>query len=234
MNRTFLKHIGRALLVFFVGANAHAGITDLASAPLVTSSSSAVKPNLMMLLDDSGSMDWNYLPDWANSSDNTIFKNNKYNGVAYSAAVTYSPPVYFNSDGTVNTTTYPSMTSANTSTWSQVPDDGYRKQSTSKSNLVGNASFYTFVAGEYCDKPNLKNCVTQSAPSPTYPYPATLRWCSTSAMTSCQAVRIEPAPPPTWLRVIRPIRRRCRVPASASAVRVRPALPASPSTACRS
>ena len=69
----------------------------------------------------------------------------RYNGVAYSAEVTYSPPVYFNSDGTVNTTTYPSMTSANTSTWSLVPNDGYKVQSTSKSNLVGNASFYTFV-----------------------------------------------------------------------------------------
>jgi type IV pilus assembly protein PilY1 len=191
MNRKFLKNAGGALLVFFASASAHAGVTDLASAPLVTSSSSAVGPNLMMLLDDSGSMDWNYLPDWANTSDQTLFKNNTYNGVAYSAAVTYSQPVYFNADGTVNTTTYPSMTAANTSTWSVVPDDGYKKQSTSTSNLVGNASFYTFVAGEYCDNPNLRNCVVQSAPSISYPYPATLRWCSTSAMTACQAVRIE-------------------------------------------
>ena len=197
MNRTFLKNIGRALLVFFVGASAHAQITDIATAPLVTSSASAVGPNLMMLLDDSGSMDWDFLPDWATTSDNTIFKNNKYNGVAYSAAVTYSPPVYFNSDGTVNTSTYPSMTAANTSTWSQVPNDGYHKQSTSTSSLVGNASFYTFVAGEYCDKPNLKNCAAQSAPSSSYPYPATLRWCSSTTLASstCQAIRIDAGSP---------------------------------------
>ena len=191
MNRTFLKYIGRALLVVFVGASAHAGVTDIASAPLVTSSASAVGPNLMMLLDDSGSMAWNYLPDWATTSNNAAFDNNVFNGVAYSAAVTYSAPVYFNSDGTVNTTTYPSMTSANSSAWTLVPNDGYKVQSTSKSNLVGNASFYTFVAGEYCDKPNPENCVLQLAPSPAYPYPATLRWCTTDAMSYCHAVRIE-------------------------------------------
>ena len=145
----------------------------------------------MMLLDDSGSMAWNYLPDWATTSNNAAFDNNAYNGVAYSAAVTYSPPVYFNSDGTVNTTTYPSMTSANTSSWSLVPNDGYKVQSTSKSNLVGNASFYTFVPGEYCDKANLRNCVLQTAASASYPYAATLRWCTTDAMSDCHAVRIE-------------------------------------------
>ena len=197
MNCKILKHIGGTLLVCFASASAHAGVTDLASSPLVTSSASAVGPNLMMLLDDSGSMAWNFLPDWANSGDTTLFKNNGYNGVAYSAAVTYSPPVYFNSDGTVNTTTYPSMTAANTSTWSLVPDDGYKVQSGSTSNLVGNASFYTFVAGEYCDKANLKNCVVQSAPSSSYPYPATLRWCSSTTLASstCQAVRIDTGSP---------------------------------------
>jgi type IV pilus assembly protein PilY1 len=38
----------------------------LATAPLATSTTSTVKPNVMFILDDSGSMDWNYLPDWAN------------------------------------------------------------------------------------------------------------------------------------------------------------------------
>jgi type IV pilus assembly protein PilY1 len=190
MKRTILGYLAGALMLL-LSAGAHAGITDLAQSPLVTSASSSVRPNLMFVLDDSGSMDWDYLPDWANTSNQTLFRNNTYNGVAYNPAVTYSPPVYFNSDGTVNTTAYPSMTSGNTSTWSSVKNDGYGIQSTGTSNLVGDANFYTFVAGEYCDKPNLKTCVTQSAPSIAYPYPATLRWCTSSAMTSCQAVRIE-------------------------------------------
>lgn len=192
MTRRFLKYAGRALLVFFVGASAHAGTTDLASVPLVTSSTSAVRPNLMFVLDDSGSMGWDFLPDWANVSDQTLFRNNVFNGVAYNPSVVYNPPLAYNADGSIDTTTYPSMTSANTTAWTSVPDDGYGVQfSGARSNLVGNAYFYTFVSGEYCDKPNLRNCATQAAPTASYPYPATLRWCTSSAMTSCQAVRID-------------------------------------------
>ncbi len=192
MKRTILGYIGHALiLLLFAAAGAHAASTDLANSPLVTSASSSVRPNLMFVLDDSGSMGWDFLPDWANTSDDTLFRNNTYNGVAYNPAVTYSPPVYYNSDGTVNTTAYKSMTAGNTSNWTSVKNDGYGVQSGSNSNLVGNAFFYTFVAGEYCDKPNLKTCVTQAAPSNAYPYPATLRWCTTSALTSCQAVRVD-------------------------------------------
>ncbi len=190
MKRNFFACLGRVLLLSFAAA-AHAGTTDLASSPLVTSSSSSVRPNIMFVLDDSGSMGWTYLPDWANTSTQALFRNNGYNGVAYNPAVTYNPPVFYNADGTVDTSTYPSMTSANTSAWTVVPNDGYGIQSTSNSNLVGNAYYYTFVAGEYCDKPNLRNCVTQSAPSGSYPYPAALRWCTDSTKTTCQAVRIE-------------------------------------------
>src|SRR3989304_7598416 len=95
MKRRFLGNIGRALMLFFVGAGAHAATTDLASAPLVTSSSSSVRPNLMFVLDDSGSMGWDYLPDWANTSNQTLDRNNAYNGVAYNPSVTYAPPPFY-------------------------------------------------------------------------------------------------------------------------------------------
>jgi len=45
---------------------------DLASGPLITPGASPVKPNLMFTLDDSGSMRWDFLPDWAY---NTFCKN---------------------------------------------------------------------------------------------------------------------------------------------------------------
>ena len=61
----FLSGCGLALLLAATPP-AHAANTDIASAPLVTSSSTAVLPNLMFVLDDSGSMDWDFLPDWAN------------------------------------------------------------------------------------------------------------------------------------------------------------------------
>lgn len=53
--------------------------TDIATSPLVTTENNAtsVKPNLMFILDDSGSMNWDFLPDWANDyyckkSDGTV------------------------------------------------------------------------------------------------------------------------------------------------------------------
>lgn len=183
------KSLGWVLL--FCSLTVQAATTDLAGVPLVTSSPSAVLPNIMYVLDDSGSMDWNYLPDWANSSNNAIFKNADYNGVYYSPAIAYTPPTAFNADGTVDTGSYPNQTSANTAAWTSVKDDGYGVQSNSSSNLVGNALSYTMVAGEYCSAPNLRSCIAASSPSAGYPYPAKLRWCTTAALTTCQAVRIE-------------------------------------------
>jgi type IV pilus assembly protein PilY1 len=54
------------LLVFTLIGNGPASATDIATAPLVTSATSSVLPNVMFVLDDSGSMDWDYLPDWSN------------------------------------------------------------------------------------------------------------------------------------------------------------------------
>lgn len=48
--------------------------TDLASGPLVTPGASTVKPNLFFVLDNSGSMNWDYLPDWV--VDSTWCKGN--------------------------------------------------------------------------------------------------------------------------------------------------------------
>lgn len=52
-----------------------AASTDISSGPLITPSASPVKPNLMFLLDDSGSMRWDYLPDWLGYSDQNYCKN---------------------------------------------------------------------------------------------------------------------------------------------------------------
>ncbi|WP_290867828.1 PilC/PilY family type IV pilus protein [Aquabacterium sp.] len=169
----------------------HTAVTDLASAPLETSTATLVKPNIFFILDDSGSMSSAYLPDWANTyvSIDKLYKNPTFNGVYYDPAVTYTPPVKY--DGS----SYPSMTSANTSAWSTVPVDGFGVQSTSTTNLAtATKTYYVSIAGEYCTTPSLHTCATQSAASTTYPYPATLRWCTNSALSSCQARYISTAP----------------------------------------
>lgn len=189
--------------------------TDLSSDPLPTYSVGSavdVKPNILMVLDDSGSMDWDYLPDWANDRPDNYYslpdylrRNATFNGVAYNPAVRYRPPVTFTSAGAKDTTTYPSMdgTSATaggdaTATaaapnWKSVVYDGYGVQRDSSGNrprtdLQAGAFFYTAVAGEYCDSPALSNCVTATAPTGNYQYAAPLRWCSNRALTTCRGL----------------------------------------------
>ena len=77
----------------------HAALTDIASVPLASSSTTVVKPNILFTLDDSGSMDREYMPDEISSRTGTTgFKNHLCNLVYYNPAVTYVTPK--NADGT--------------------------------------------------------------------------------------------------------------------------------------
>jgi type IV pilus assembly protein PilY1 len=121
---------------------ADAALTDIAPAPLANSSTAVVKPNLMFILDESGSMGWRYMPDsvnddslckassglrqCTNDGDPALYSRDM-NGVYYNPDVTYTPAA--NADGT-------SKQSYNTSTlWQSVPVDAYGKQSTSTVNI---------------------------------------------------------------------------------------------------
>ncbi len=184
----------------------HAALVSLTS-PLASATTANVLPNIMFILDDSGSMDWDYLPDWANDTDPftgtgynsepPLFTNNGFNGVAYNPAITYSQPVYYTAAGVLDTTTYPSQTGQSAATgadatakpnWKAVKNDGYGIQFSGTSNLVGNASSYVFVPGEYCTNQRLTSCVAATAPSTSYPHAAPLRWCDSAAMSNCQSI----------------------------------------------
>ena len=49
-------------------AGAQADVTDISSIPLIVASPSSVQPNLMFVLDDSGSMNFDFLPDLINGT----------------------------------------------------------------------------------------------------------------------------------------------------------------------
>lgn len=129
----------------------------LATEPLANATTTAVLPNLMFILDGSGSMDWNYLPDWvddsicknANGSYNSacanspLFKSPDVNGVYYNPAINYLPPV--DSAGT----SYASQTS-----WTSVKNDAYGIQSSASTNLV---TGYPDV--EWCTDNTYTDCV---------------------------------------------------------------------------
>jgi type IV pilus assembly protein PilY1 len=182
-----------ALVYIFVSANTHAALTDIANVPLASASSTAVKPNILFTMDNSGSMDWAYLPDWANTGTLPLFRNAGYNGAYYDPAVTYTPPVFYTAAGLVDTAKYPSQTAANSTNWTSVKNDAYEVQDPASSNLTatGFATYYTFIPGEHCDNANLRTCVTQATPIAPNDFPAKLRWCSDTALTNCQAARIE-------------------------------------------
>jgi len=198
-NRSFFK-FNPLLLALFFGAHAQAAVTDISTYPLSTytaTSSTDVKPNVLFVLDDSGSMSDDYLPDWATDSTDYYYKNTAYNGIAYNPSVRYYPPTMYNSDGTVNASAYPSMVGTSTTTggnssatslspnWHSVPDNPFLN--TNKSDLVNNAYYYTIIPGEYCTLPSMRSCTTATAPTGSNTVPAPIRWCDSSALTTCRS-----------------------------------------------
>src|SRR5262245_61812681 len=70
-----------------------ANAVTLAEAPLLSSTTSAVKPNILFTLDDSGSMNYTYTPDWASSSQSAhLDVAAEYNAQAYNPATVYKAP----------------------------------------------------------------------------------------------------------------------------------------------
>jgi type IV pilus assembly protein PilY1 len=100
-NKTIFRFAGCAITGLLLSTQVLAATTDLATTPLATASSTSVLPNVFLMMDDSGSMDWDYMPDVGN---NPVFSTSTYgyassqcNGVYYDPAITYTPPA--NSDG---------------------------------------------------------------------------------------------------------------------------------------
>lgn len=124
-----------------------ANAVTLADEPLATAgiTSVNVKPNIAMVLDDSGSMEWDYMPNGGNS--NTLCYGNKlYNTIAYDPTYTYKPP--YSPNGAVpagdpykdNKPRYP------IATFTTAKDSGFG--TSSSTNLSNNPPFsYSYKSG---------------------------------------------------------------------------------------
>lgn len=124
-----------------------ANAVTLADEPLATAgiTSVNVKPNIAMVLDDSGSMEWDYMPNGGNS--NTLCYGNKlYNTIAYDPTYTYKPP--YSPNGVVpagdpykdNKPRYP------IATFTTAKDSGFG--TSSSTNLSNNPPFsYSYKSG---------------------------------------------------------------------------------------
>lgn len=204
--------LAAAIALIGYGPTAVADLTDLANVPLVNANSVDMLPNIFFILDDSGSMDRNYMPDFIVDSycrgsgslvdceeGDAPFYANAFNKAYYNPLIDYTPPK--NADGS-------SMTSY--TTWTSVPKDGYGIQSSSSTNLV--TSYPERVACKnWGDNVNGANCKSQTSgtsylyPDGTYDeiktkygapfyYTATVEWCKNRSgsyprfgTTSCQA-----------------------------------------------
>lgn len=119
-----------ALLCTAVGAVAVAAVPALAETyifdePLATRSNTKAKPNLLFILDDSGSMAREYMPDEMSSTDRFGYYSAQCNGLAYDPSITYSAPI--NADRT----SFPNASF--TSAWS----DGFALTGATNLNSTG-------------------------------------------------------------------------------------------------
>jgi len=149
-----------------------AGALNIASEPLGTATSS-IKPNVMFILDTSGSMGWDYMPDYVPDSHNpssstaacfdvgddssgTItgnpdpcqvgdppYMSPDFNTIYYNPGIYYRPAV--NYDGTQ----MPNQDAANTSNWTSVRTDMYNVQNIDQ---LGASVNYVNLAYDYPDR----------------------------------------------------------------------------------
>lgn len=90
-----------------------ATLLDISQKPLVLSDS--VAPNLILTLDESGSMRWAFVPDDINGiHESRRAKSAAFNPMYYDPSVTYQMPIKYNADGSVASTGY---STAYTAAW---------------------------------------------------------------------------------------------------------------------
>jgi type IV pilus assembly protein PilY1 len=98
------KKLCLALVTLVWAAQANAAVTDISSEPLNTysaPSSTDVKPNLMFILDNSGSMAWEHMPDNSADPGSAVpftygyygYRSSQCNGLYYNPATVYRVPV---------------------------------------------------------------------------------------------------------------------------------------------
>ncbi|MEY8879168.1 MAG: pilus assembly protein [Leptothrix sp. (in: b-proteobacteria)] len=141
------RHAAMALLgagALAVTSTGWAAQVTVSNVPLATLSVAAAKPNIMFILDNSGSMASDYMPD--DMSDNTLFGfyAAQCNGLAYNPLTTYTPPV------TVNATTGAISLYVNAS-FTNALSDGF--DTTSSKSSLANSFYYNYRNAAYTANP---------------------------------------------------------------------------------
>jgi len=119
--------------------------TDLSPVPLASTFGANLLPNVLFTLDDSGSMAWDYLPDYVNDANKCMNKSDGttaclfgdppysaggpqgFNGVGYDPNIFYAPGLKSDGKTTVKTAPLP---------LANVPDDAYDLTSPTDSDIT--------------------------------------------------------------------------------------------------
>ncbi len=107
-----------------------AALADIAQLPV--GSSASVKPNIMFILDDSGSMQSEFMPDDMNNRSAYGYRSAQCNGLAYNPLFTYTPPLQ--ADGT----RYPDAS------FTAAPADGYNTSAGTVDLSAQDSTYYTY------------------------------------------------------------------------------------------
>jgi len=227
MNRIsfrILSALAAFLLLAGPNAPAHAGPTEIANLPLLNmTGSGTVKPNLMLLYDNSGSMSSAFTPDYVDDSStcrsretmaggtrgcrigDPPFASPDFNRQYYDPRVRFAPPV--RADGS----SYQSQTRAATNGWASVTTDGFGvNRSDLNGNGVNNTNLVTgFPDLRWCDGsdncsanvsgytyPNDERFNAQSFTANPYYYLINVaEYCSDQALTNCRVTAVNAAAP---------------------------------------
>lgn len=162
MNKTL--HPARVLLGLLLGVAGvcHAASTDIANVPLFTSSGSGVKSNILFIMDDSGSMGDDTLPDNAPGSGKYGYYASQCNGVAYNPDITYKPPI--KADGT----------SYSNASFTAAKQDGFTTSSSPSTTNLSNSNNYYYR-------------YTGSQPAMSYKYTASGASTSSTFYSECKS-----------------------------------------------
>lgn len=193
-----------------------AGNLSISNVPLGTGSGISVKPNLVFILDDSGSMNSEFMPDYVDDSrcpdrnndgslDSCVvgdppFSAAGFNTIYYNPAIRYRPPK--NADGTdwtnASKTTplkEPFSTSTSTQTLTSYQNTAWCKNSgdtpTGAPATDTNCAYYELNSA-FSDYPRYPNGTykyrkTYNGPPVYYVMNGAPTWCTSSALTSCQS-----------------------------------------------
>ncbi|MBI5918850.1 MAG: PQQ-binding-like beta-propeller repeat protein [Nitrosomonadales bacterium] len=158
-----LRIASRVLALLLLSTNpAMAALTDLGTVPMANASDTVVKPNVLFILDDSGSMAWEYLPDSVNNNNSKFcYRNNSYNGAYYNPSITYALPV----DSTGASYPNASFTAAST--------DGFTVGATTTNLITGfqtgndnagtSAYYYSYKATNTPSTPVVGTCYSDAS-----------------------------------------------------------------------